>query len=178
VLVPLRAASSCLGSGDSVVCLEPDDLRACNYADDVQISGATIQNGGFETIEVVSPGGLIPWPDDPSDKWEGDEAEIVTAENGITPTEGTRMLHFLSAASQAGAGLNGSSNMWQLLNAPGSLPTTITATARFNRINVEGGTACTSPPDVPMLGSNQTLLLVALLVLSGSIAVGVRRRAQ
>jgi hypothetical protein len=137
-----------------------------HYADDVQYSTA-ILNGGFESAVSVSPGESPPWPDAFADAWQGDEAEIVTVENGITPFEGTRMLHFISAQFAGGAGPNGSSNMWQIVDAPGALPADVTASARFNRVKF--GAA------VPLLGGPGLLALGAMLLAMG-IAASLRFR--
>lgn len=100
---------------------------------------AAFQNGGFEIPEDVSPMTAIPWPNESADMWQGDVATIVTTENGITPLEGTRMLHFEGAASVTGAGPNGSCNMWQIFDAPPP-PGTVTASAFFNRVHVDADT--------------------------------------
>jgi len=68
----------------------------------VQFAGGAVlgeqllQNGDFETVYTIGNG-----PPTAVGFWEGDDSEIVTAQNGITPYDGSRMLHFLYA-SRAG----------------------------------------------------------------------------
>jgi sugar lactone lactonase YvrE len=131
----------------------------------------TFQNGGFETLEPVSPGTDPPWPDAFADVWQGDEAAIVTMQDGITPFEGTQMLQFISAQFAGGAGPNGGSNMWQIVDAPSVLPSQAIATARFNRVagDAQTDTAFSltlvavsgDPSDFPTKAENSDFLAVA-----------------
>ncbi|MHC4288841.1 MAG: PEP-CTERM sorting domain-containing protein, partial [Planctomycetota bacterium] len=51
--------------------------------------------------------------------WEGDISEIVTNENGITPLEGSKMLHFIYAAGDYGAHSTIASQVRQIIDVSG-----------------------------------------------------------
>lgn len=105
-----------------------------------------VWNPGFETAEGTagpSPNGL---PNAFGD-WAGDASAIGTADNGITPFEGSHMLHFISSANTTSNwGL--SSDIWQLVDmtpfgadiATGTAVLSLSAV--FNRI---AGDAQTEP---------------------------------
>jgi len=117
----------------------PCFLYACIFA--AIISGAEIAradnivaNPSFETQAST----LGSWPTGYG-YWQGDESEIVTAENGITPRWKDRMLHFISTAS-AGASTYQASEVVQLLDVSGysgliaSGNAEATGYAYFNRV--------------------------------------------
>jgi len=92
-----------------------------------------ITNPGFEsgTIGVGSPnvfGG-----------WGGDKSEIVTTENGITPFEGDKFLHFIYSR-KSGPGSSVGSDVWQFIDTSAysfDIATgmaILSATAFFNRV--------------------------------------------
>jgi hypothetical protein len=56
-----------------------------------------ITNPGFEVMEATDNKYPYTYGD-----WEGDISEIVISENGITPLEGSNMLHFIYAAGDYG----------------------------------------------------------------------------
>jgi hypothetical protein len=105
-----------------VIVAAPIDARA-----------AAVLNEGFEIDESIADGLPVTLWD-----WSGDLATIVTAENGITPIEGTGMLRF-DATFQTGPG-GISSDVWQLIDvsswgtqiAEGTA--TISWSAAFNRV--------------------------------------------
>ena len=74
-----------------------------------EASPVTISNPGFEIDETIGDGLPTAFAD-----WSGDLATIVSAENGIVPLEGTRMLRF-DATFQSGPG-GISSDVWQLVD--------------------------------------------------------------
>jgi hypothetical protein len=94
-----------------------------------------VTNPGFEIAENTNDGSL---PDTFGD-WLGDISDIVTAENGITPFEGSRMLHFIGT-SLAGGINGGDSSVIQLVDlsafsaAISAGSATASASARFNRV--------------------------------------------
>jgi len=92
-----------------------------------------ITNPGFETsgIGVGFPnvfGG-----------WGGDKSEIVPAEFGITPFEGSRMLHFINT-KKSGPGSTVGSDVWQFIDTStfsfeiATGLAVLSATAFFNRV--------------------------------------------
>lgn len=99
------------------------------------VSGSVLVNGGFESVEPI---GTF-WPDQYGD-WNGDGGTVVTAENGISPLEGNRMLRFdYGAPSSFGATNLGASQVEQLVDASlfgdvSSGIVKIQASAWFNRI--------------------------------------------
>jgi len=99
------------------------------------IAANLVVNPGFETPEAIEN----VWPSTIAD-WSGDAAAIVTAENGITPAQGTNMLHFIFGGATAGP--LGSSEVIQLFDMS-SLSTQInaglvTANASFLANRVSG----------------------------------------
>jgi len=68
-----------------------------------------ITNPGFEsgTIGVGKPNGF--------GVWGGDKSEIVTTEKGITPFEGSQMLHFIYNR-KSGPGSSVGSDVWQFID--------------------------------------------------------------
>jgi hypothetical protein len=74
----------------------------------------------------------------------GDESAIVTAEQGIVPLEGTRMLRFISSRNLTSSG--SASDIWQLVDvtpygvALGAGSAHVTFSAAFNRISGDGET--------------------------------------
>lgn len=99
-----------------------------------QAMPVAVPNGGFETPEAT--GGYFPaaFAD-----WNGDLSEIVTAENGIVPAEGSHMLRFLATSLFGPGGI--SSDIWQTIDlspyhaaiAGGGV--TFTFSALFNRVS-------------------------------------------
>jgi hypothetical protein len=92
-----------------------------------------ISNPGFETVESVDDGLPATFGN-----WSGDLAAIVTAENGITPNEGSRMIRFTATFETGPGGI--SSDIWQLVDmspfsAEIALGTaTVSWSASFNRV--------------------------------------------
>ncbi|MGH7724609.1 MAG: hypothetical protein ACREOU_04200, partial [Candidatus Eiseniibacteriota bacterium] len=83
-----------------------------------------IVNSGFEIAEPTA--GSLPTS---AGDWNGfDTSAIVTAENGITPYEGTRMLHFINSA--IGPGPAGASEVIQLVDVSSLASVISTGTAR------------------------------------------------
>jgi PEP-CTERM motif len=74
-----------------------------------EASPILISNPGFETSESLNDG-----PPETFLNWSGDLASVVSAENGITPAEGTQMLRFLASRETFASGTI--SNMWQLID--------------------------------------------------------------
>ncbi len=97
-----------------------------------------VTNSGFEVAEpTLDPGNgitLTAFGD-----WDGDRSTIVTAENGITPLEGSQMLRFDSAGETPASGLH-TSQVYQAIDvsayssviAAGQAEAT--ASAWFNRV--------------------------------------------
>jgi hypothetical protein len=111
----------------------------------------TVTNPSFETAEAV--GGF---PSTFGD-WGVDLSEIVTAQNGITPLDGIRMLHFVNTGVTGGGG--GSADVGQaidmsphaaLIAAGGA---TFSASAYFNRV---AGTSQTDTEFIVQLRSFNT----------------------
>lgn len=73
--------------------------------------GNALVNPGFETPETTGGGFVTTFGD-----WFGDISQIVTAENGISPREGTRMLKFLDASTSGPDPNRGASNVPQLVD--------------------------------------------------------------
>jgi hypothetical protein len=93
--------------------------------------GNLLANPSFETPENTSGG----FPTTTGD-WNGNYSEIVTAQNGITPVDGTRMLHFLGTAQSSAGGSSAGCTVVQLYAGPEIVPgATLTASALFNRIS-------------------------------------------
>jgi hypothetical protein len=99
----------------------------------VPSSASLVVNGSFETQTTI-PG----YQPSTAGVWQGDPAHIVTAELGVTPFDGSRMLGFLgSHPNHSIDGING--GVWQLVDLA-SLRTfidtgqgTATLSAAFNR---------------------------------------------
>jgi hypothetical protein len=97
-------------------------------------------NGGLEPLELLGGGVPTSYGD-----WAGDQAKIVTAENGITPHEGSHMARILGT-EPGGAGTDSEGNLIQLVDltayaaqiAAGNLP--LTVSARANRVAGTGNT--------------------------------------
>ena len=95
---------------------------------------ALLINGGFETAETT--GGTLPTT---FGDWAGDISEIVSTQNGITPFEGSQMLHFVNTQLD-GSGEGYSSDVWQLCDMSlfnteiASGQATVSASALFNRV--------------------------------------------
>ena len=95
-------------------------------------SATLVINPGFETLESTlgRPSSYGDWGDNVS--------QIVTAENGVTPHDGSRMLKFI-ATGPAGPDVGGGSSVYQLLDlssfaaAIASGQAQVTASAFFNR---------------------------------------------
>ena len=86
--------------------------------------GSLVVNGDFETQTTI-PG----YQPSAAGVWQGDPAHIVTAEPGVTPFDGTRMLGFLGSYPDPSIdGING--GVWQLVD-PASLGKA-TLSAAFN----------------------------------------------
>jgi hypothetical protein len=99
----------------------------------VQSSSAqpnVVVNPGFESGEPIAN---LP---DGYGFWSGDEVGYVSAENGINPVGGSRMLRFIYAA-QTWPGSMGSSELWQVIdisNFPDLTNVEVTFSAWFNRV--------------------------------------------
>jgi len=101
-------------------------------------SANLIANPGFETLEIVGT------PPTSFGDWGVDPATIVTAENGITPHGGSRMLRFDGTEAFGGNGafadvatIIGMSAFAADITAGGA---TLNALAWFNRIEGDGQT--------------------------------------
>ena len=112
-------------------------------------------NPGFETIESTDDHYPTAFGD-----WSGDLSEIVITENGITPLEGSQMLHYISAAHSGDTSELRASDVYQLVDLStfrsdidaGLL--TASASAFFNRIQGDEET--------------DTLFLIELYAFSGT----------
>jgi hypothetical protein len=94
-----------------------------------------LANPSFEIIELTSGS----YPSTVGD-WNGNLSAIVSAENGIVPFAGNRMLKFLGTLS-SGGGASIGSTVVQLVSGPDISPgATVIASAWFNRV------AGSSPP--------------------------------
>jgi hypothetical protein len=100
------------------------------------VSGNLIANPGFETVEPVGSG----YPSTYAD-WNGNYASFHTAENGITPHVGTRMLRIdgtQSVGDGTGSSLGG--DVYQIVDVSGFASqiatgrVTVSASVFFNRI--------------------------------------------
>ncbi len=80
----------------------------------VNASANLVTNPGFETYEITTGD----YPEVFGD-WMGDVSEIVSSENGITPLEGSNMLHFIYAAGDAGPSSITASNLRQTIDVSG-----------------------------------------------------------
>src|SRR5690349_20621099 len=98
-------------------------LLACYALANTSQATIVVGNAGFETVVPIPY-----WPVASYGVWTGNPATIVTAENGITPVEGTHMLKFTGGDPTA--------NVWQLVDVSavpsGSL---VTLSAEFNRVD-------------------------------------------
>lgn len=70
-----------------------------------------ITDGGFESISSTGLHLPVSYA-----TWSGDVAEIVTAENDITPFEGTQMVHFMYSTPRGPAGNVIGSELWQIID--------------------------------------------------------------
>lgn len=109
-------------------------------------------NGAFESAESLGGGMPVVFGD-----WRNDQASTVTAENGITPYAGSRMLKFLGTAASGGSTDNGCSvvqfvpmTAYAAQIAAGNL-VRVHVSGRFNRIE-----ATDSEFDLELLGYNGT----------------------
>ena len=69
-----------------------------------------ITNPGFETSGTIGVGSPHVFGG-----WGGDKSEIVTTEKGITPFEGSQMLHFIYSR-KSGPGSSVGSDVWQFID--------------------------------------------------------------
>jgi len=93
-----------------------------------------LANSSFETTETTNSGRPSTFG-----VWSGDDSEIVSAEAGIIPRNGVKMLRFKNT-NAGGPGLSNASEVYQLIDVT-SLRTqidagqvTLNANAYFNRI--------------------------------------------
>ncbi len=95
-----------------------------------------VTDGGFEGLALGSFG-----PGSPTSLgvWLGDPANISAADQGITPFEGDQMLRFINTTF-SGAGGSTSGEMFQLVDATGSIGETVRISAYVNRIAGDGST--------------------------------------
>jgi len=93
-----------------------------------------ITNPGFETSGTIGVGSPNVFG-----VWGGDKSEIVTTENGITPFEGSQMLHFIYTKKD-GPGSTVGSDVWQFIDTStfsfeiATGMAILSATAFFNRV--------------------------------------------
>ncbi len=95
-------------------------------------------NGGFEDVEsICCAGAILP---STCGQWQGDPATITTAEAGISPFEGSRMLHFTASSPDTPPGQYNTSEVWQLIDVASlssvisSGTATVTVSYRVNRV--------------------------------------------
>lgn len=128
------------GSGASDVYAVGEDGTILHYGSGPPIPGQ-LMNPGFETPASTTGG----WPT-ACGYWQGDYSEIVTAENGITPTEGNRMLKFIATSVPNAPDPAGTSQVVQLVDLRGlSGPIAegymrARLRARFNRVTGDAQT--------------------------------------
>jgi hypothetical protein len=82
-----------------------------------------VVNAGFEDVQPIVDGGVAPGI------WFGNIAQMVTAENGVTPTEGTHMVKYLEASN--------TSNLREAIDVS-SLPSGITVTLSADVFRLPG----------------------------------------
>ncbi len=81
-----------------------------------------ITNGGFETVVPIDG-----FPINSFGVWGGNPGSMVTAEHGVTPLDGSRMLTF--------SGISGTTNIWQMVDVSSLSGTpTVTLSSAFNRL--------------------------------------------
>ena len=106
------------------------------FARQMEAAGVNLMvNGSFETQENMLGGEPETYGD-----WEGDWTEIVGAQNGITPADGSQMLRFIYTLQWGPNGVSGGSNLWQIIDVGAYAQqiaqgyATAQASVKFNRI--------------------------------------------
>ncbi|MBN1342486.1 MAG: hypothetical protein JXQ73_07390 [Phycisphaerae bacterium] len=128
------------GSGPSDVYAVGEDGTILHYGGEPPIPGQ-LMNPGFETPASTTGG----WPT-ACGYWQGDYSEIVTAENGIAPTEGDRMLKFIATSGPNAPTTASASQVVQLVDLRGLTSqiaegyTHARVRARFNRVTGDAQT--------------------------------------
>jgi hypothetical protein len=146
-----------------------------------QADANLVVNGGFETTEPV--GGAFPTT---FGDWTIDVSEIVTVQNGITPFEGSQMLHFTDTffdgipSSASGSDVGQLVDMSPLSGAIAGGLATALASAHFNRVvgDVQTDTQFAvairaysgSPSDFPSVLGTPLASAIATTVTDGDLA--------
>ncbi len=128
------------GSGASDVYAVGENGTILHYGSGPPIPGQ-LMNPGFETPAYTTGG----WPTG-FGYWRGDYSEIVTADNGIAPSEGDRMLKFIATSGPNAPASTGASQVVQLVDLRGLSAqiaegyTHARFRARFNRVTGDAQT--------------------------------------